>query len=138
MNAQPPPNASKVGNLGAQLTAANSALTQAAANQNVVQGAMATGNAPAAVNVNNAVTKYQDAAKKYRNIANKAGNLPGVANAANKAAKAAEAASVARALRAAADIAAALGKASANNIKANVPANARSLGPNMGGAARQA
>jgi hypothetical protein len=130
MNAQPPPNASKVGNLGAQLTAANTSLTNAAANQNVVQGAMATGNAPAAVNVNNAVTKYQEAARRYRNIAASAGNLPGVANAANKAAKAAEAASVSRALRHAANIAAALGKASTNNIRANVP--------NTGSAARQA
>ena len=46
MNAQPPPNASKVGALGAQLTAANNALTTAAANQNVAQGAAATGNPP--------------------------------------------------------------------------------------------
>jgi hypothetical protein len=119
-----------VGNLGAQLTAANTALTTAAANQNVAQGAAATGNVPATVNVNNAVTKYQEAARRYRNIANSAGNLPGVANAANKAAKAAEAASVSRALRHAANIAAALGKASANNIRANVP--------NTGAAARQA
>jgi len=129
-NPPPPPNASKVGNLGAQLTGANNALTTAAANQNVVQGAMATGNAPPAVNVNNAVTKYQEAARRYRNIATSAGNLPGVANAANKAAKAAEAASASRALRHAANIAAALGKASANNIRANVP--------NTGAAARQA
>ena len=136
MNVQPPPNASKVGNLGAQLTAANNALTTAAANQNVAQGAMATGNAPAAVNVNNAVTKYQEAARRYRNIAASAGNLPGVANAANKAAKAAESASVAQALRQAANIAAALGKASANNIKANVPNLGRQA--NMGAAARQA
>lgn len=130
MNAPPPPNASKVGNLGAQLTSANSALTTAAANQTVVQGAVATGNAPPAVNVNNAVTKYQEAANRYRKLANSAGNLPGVANAANKAAKAAEAASVSRALRHAANIAAALGKASANNIRANVPnTNTQGRGP---------
>lgn len=130
MNAPPPPNASRVGNLGAKLTAANNALTQAAANQNTAIGAAATGNAPAAVNMNNAVTKYQEAARRYRNIAQSAGNLPGVANAANKAAAAAEAASVSRALRSAANIAAALGKAAANNIRANVP--------NTGAAARQA
>ena len=130
MNVQPPPNASQVGNLGAKLTAANNALGVAAANQNTAQGAMATGNAPAAVNVNNAVTKYQEAARRYRNIATSASNVPGVANAANKAAKAAEAASAARALRHAANIAAALAKASANNIRANVP--------NTGAAARQA